>query len=428
MIRWIVVIGCIYCACSGTLSAQASHEKEDGHLKYVIYLSRHGVRSPTGKAAQYAAYSSGSWPVWDVPPGYLTKHGYHLMELFGAYDRLSLANRGLLSPNGCGDVPNVTFYADSNQRTRQTGEALAAGMFPGCNIAVSSLHEGENDPLFHPVTTKVDPGDSHLTVSALVGRIGNDPQNITQAHKAQLSALDNLLERCGTAKQDRRRLSLFEIPSVVEDGQGDRLVDIKGPLSTAGTFTENFLLEYTEGMNESDVGWGCVDGLKLRTLIDLHTASVDFAQRTPAIARIQASNLLNLFQRSLEQVVTQNAVRGALGKPSDKALFLIGHDTNLVNIAGLLQMNWIVDGRRDDTPPGGALILELWQGKNSQYSVRAYYTAQTLEQMRDSVVLTPASSPAIAPLFIPGCSKADFSCSWNDFSDLLKQITRGAPL
>ena len=202
------------------------------------------------------------------------------------------------------------------------------------------------------------------------------------------------------------------------------MIEVKGPLSTAGTFTENFLLEYTEGMRESDVGWGCVDGEKLRTLIDLHTASVDFAQRTPAIARLQATNLLNLIQRSLEQSVTQNSVKGTLGKPSDKALFLIGHDTNLINIAGLLQMNWIMDGRRDDTPPGGALTLELWQDKNRQYSIRAYYTAQTLEQMRASVTLTPASPPAMAPLFIPACSRLDFSCGWNDFSSLLKQVTR----
>jgi 4-phytase/acid phosphatase len=299
-------------------------------------------------------------------------------------------------------------------------------MFPGCSITVSSLKEGDKDPLFHPVEANVYPKASHLTVSALAGRIGNDPGNITQSHKAQLSALDNLLETCGSSKQDRRRLSLFEIPSVVVDG-GDRPVDVKGPLSIAGTFTENFLLEYTEGMNESDVGWGCVDGEKLRALIDLHTASVDFTQRTPAIARLQAANLLNLIQRSLEQAITQNPVKGTLGRPSDKVLFLIGHDTNLINIAGLLQMNWIIDGRRDDTPPGGALILELWQDKNRQYSVRAYYTAQTLEQMRASVVLAPGSPPAMAPLFIPECSGADFSCSWNDFSSLLKRVTRRLP-
>lgn len=51
-------------------------------------------------------------------------------------------------------------------------------------------------------------------------------------------------------------------------------------------------------------------------------------------------------------------------------------------------MTWIVDGRRDDTPPGGALIIELWKNRKSEdYSVRLYYTAQTLEQMRSTATL-----------------------------------------
>lgn len=81
----------------------------DEQLKYVVYLSRHGVRSPTGKPAQYNAYSAASWPDLDVPPGYLTAHGYHLMELFGAYDRVQLAGEGLVLPRGCGGADTVTL-------------------------------------------------------------------------------------------------------------------------------------------------------------------------------------------------------------------------------------------------------------------------------------------------------------------------------
>lgn len=73
------------------------------------------------------------------------------MELFGTYDRIELAKEGLLSESGCKDASNVTFYADSDQRTQETGKALAAGLFPGCSIPVQSLTEGTNDPLFHPV-------------------------------------------------------------------------------------------------------------------------------------------------------------------------------------------------------------------------------------------------------------------------------------
>ena len=37
-------------------------------------------------------------------------------------------------------------------------------------------------------------------------------------------------------------------------------------------------------------------------------------------------------------------VPGALSKPADRALFLIGHDTNIINMAGALYLTWIVDG------------------------------------------------------------------------------------
>jgi len=85
-------------------------------------------------------------------------------------------------------------------------------------------------------------------------------------------------------------------------------------------------------------------------------------------------------------------------------------------------MTWIVDGRRDDTPPGGALIIELWKNRKSEdYSVRLYYTAQTLEQMRSTATLSPTNPPQRAPIFLPGCSKEDFSCTWPEFSNAIRQ-------
>jgi len=240
MIRRIVAmcyIGYIFrCA----LSAETSRDSEGGQLQFVIYLSRHGVRSPTGKASQYSAYSKGMWPTWDVPPGYLTKHGYHLMELFGAYDRMALAQQRLLTVNGCADVMNVTFYADSDQRTRETGKALAAGMFPGCDVAVRSLDEGVNDPLFHPLPAKLDSENSRLALAALAGRIGNDPQNITEAYQTQLSVLDKLLDSCGAAKHDQQRVSLFRIPSTLSIGQGDPSHRYKGPSKHSGNLHRKF--------------------------------------------------------------------------------------------------------------------------------------------------------------------------------------------
>jgi 4-phytase/acid phosphatase len=85
-------------------------------------------------------------------------------------------------------------------------------------------------------------------------------------------------------------------------------------------------------------------------------------------------------------------------------------------------MTWIVDGRRDDTPPGGALIVELWKKPRTEdYSVHLYYTAQTLEQMRSSATLSPTNPPQRVPIFLPDCSKEDFSCTWPEFSNAIRQ-------
>jgi 4-phytase/acid phosphatase len=434
MIRRLLFLVVLFSAFSTSLPAQVSASlspKPGEKLRFVVYLSRHGVRSPTGNAAQYNQYSVAPWPRWSVPPGYLTAHGYQLMQIFGAWDRQQLSGEGLLSETGCEDAARVTIYADSDQRTRETGKALAAGLFPGCAPTVKGLPEGMHDVLYHPLGTHHGALDPALAVAAIAGRIGGDPNNPTEAYRAQLAELDRILGHCGNdvASADKQqaqaanRQSVLDIPARLASVSQDHLAELRGPLSTASTLTENLLLEYTEGMDATNVGWGCVNGANLRNLIDLHTAASEFSQRPQPIARAQASNLLHQILLSLSQAATGKPRPGAIGRVNDRALFLIGHDTNIASIAGLLDLHWIADGRRDDTPPGGALVFELWQTATGDDSVHVYYTTQTLEQMRSATVLSKENPPVRVPVFIPSCSRADFSCSLLDFERTLRTST-----
>jgi 4-phytase/acid phosphatase len=404
-------------------TATSSAKTQDAELQFVVVLSRHGVRSPTAKSEQYNPYSAAPWPAWDVPPGYLTAHGFELMKLFGAYDRMELASQGLLSIDGCQDAGRVTIYSDSDQRTRETGKALAVGFFPGCAPPVHGLPEGTADPLFHSNRVTRSPGDSSLETAAIAGRIGGDPNDLTAAFHSQLAELDKILATCGANTFDSsHRISLFDIPATLSGGQQGHPAELKGPLNTAATLTENLLLEYAQGMDAPNIGWGCVDEAKLRSLLVLHTVAEDFTARTPAVARIQATKLLDQIRISLRQAATGKPVPGALSKLFDRALIFVGHDTNLANVAGLLDLNWIADGRRDDTPPGAALVFELWRGrKTGDHFVRAYFVSQTLEQMRSAAQLSLQNSPERVSLFIPGCSGEDFSCSWPSFVETIHQ-------
>lgn len=408
------------------LSGQTAHNQQT--LQYVVFLSRHGVRSPTKEPTQFNQYSGAPWPQWNVPPGYLTPRGFALMKLFGAYDRAELAAKGLLSPSGCTDASHITILADSDQRTRETGKAIAEGMFPGCTIEVHAKPEGTHDPLFHFARGGLGDTDPHQEVAAIAGRIGGDPNNLTQAYRAQLSALDHVLAGCGKVPAtDHERISLFDIQSSLGVGKGEHSFEMRGPLSTASTLSENLLLEYAEGFKDANLGWGCLDENSLREVMDLHAAASDFDQRAPLLAKMYASNLLDHIVKSMEQSAAGKPVPGALGKPGDRVLFLSGHDTNIATVAGSLGLDWIVDGRRDDTPPGGALVFELWSvTSGGDDRVRVFYTAQSLDQMRAEQSLSLERPPLIAPLFVPACSQADLSCSLAGFVSAAKEAINPA--
>jgi 4-phytase/acid phosphatase len=402
-------------------SAQAP--TSDAKLQLVIVLSRHGVRSPLTAQADLDKYSATPWPKWEVAPGILTAHGYQLMKMFGNWDRTKFAGEGLLAPTGCADAEHVTILSDTDERTRETGKALAEGMFPDCSIEVHSRPDGITDPLFSPRKANVGHPDPTLAAAAIAGRIGGDPNNLTETYRPQLAALDRILAGCGRLPSNPQRTSIFEIPTSLKAGSGDSPVAASGPLVTGSTLAENLLLEYTQGMSDADTGWGCLDGATLRYLMQANIAAWNYQDRTPTISRIYASNLLDHIRRTMEQSVSGKPVQGAVGKPGDHLVILVGHDTNIVTLAGALGIDWIEDGRVDDSPPGGALVFELWRSPKSGPFVRVAFMAQTLEQMRNTESLTPANPPAEAPIFVPACSRPDLSCAWDSFSAAMRQAT-----
>jgi 4-phytase/acid phosphatase len=369
-------------------------------LKYVVIVSRHGVRSPTWDTARLNRYSAEPWPEWDVPPGNLTPHGRRLVEIMGSYYRDWLSAEDLFRREGCQDARRIYIWADKDQRTLETGRAFAESLLPDCGIGVHAQPGGQRDPVFSGAGTP----DPERLLAAVRERLGRDPNKLLADHRAALDALQFILR------------GKPEEPAGIDLSIKGKSVELTGPFATGSTLGENLLLEYANGMRGAALGWGRLTKENLDRVLELHRVFADLMRRTPYLARARGSNLLAHVLGSMEQAVSGKAIAGALGQPGDTLLVLSGHDTNLSNLSGMLGLSWSLPGYQpDETPPGGALVFLLWRDRGSGgYSVKLRYLAQTLDQMRNLDPLSMAVPPASQEVTMPGCEAAprDSGCPW----------------
>jgi 4-phytase/acid phosphatase len=186
-----------------------------------------------------------------------------------------------------------------------------------------------------------------------------------------------------------------------------RSVEMAGPFATGSTFSENLLLEYTEGLKASALGWGRLTREKLERILEIHTVYADLTRRTRYLAQARSSNLLWHVLQSLEQAATGRQTEGAIDGAGGAALLLAGHDTNLSNLSGMLNLSWkLPDYQADDAPPGGALIFELWRD-GAEYRLRLRFVSQSMDQMRSE----QAGLPESTDVALPGCETG--ACEWD---------------
>ena len=387
--------------CILLLGAASAAPAQTDRLQFAVVLTRHGVRSPTWEPERLNGYSAAPWPSWGAASGELTPHGRELMKTMGGFYREYFS--ALLAQPGCAN--KVFFRADSAQRTLETARALAEGVLPGCKVTIHANPQDEKDDLFDGTESGTATVDPQIALAAVAGRLGPEPRAIVDAHRAAFDTLDRLLNGA-----DKARHSVFEEPFALTPGKG--APGMSGPLSLASTLSEDLLLEYAEGMPADKLGWGRLTPGNLLDVMSLHTAYAELMRRTPYLARTRGSHLLSYIVASMEQAVA--------GKAESSLLVISGHDTNLSNLSGMLELSWLLPGyQADDAPPGGALIFSLWKSPGG-YSVRLQYAAQTLDQMHDATPLSRTHPPAMANVFVPGCSSGaeGYPCSWAGFRDV----------
>lgn len=420
---------CAVLALSGT--AVAADAPEQGELQRVIVLSRHGVRSPTAEPGTLDVYASKPWPGWPVAPGYLTPHGKQLMGIMGGWYRAYYASAGLFPANGCLTAPSVFVLADDEERTLESAHGLMDGFDPHCNVDVHPSPKHGADALFAHEFADATDADREDAMAAVLGRIGGDPKRLMLANAGLLDQMQTVLFGCQPdackPEQIAGKKWLKDQESSIKASHGDGLLSIKSPLHNASTFAENVFLEYVEDMPMQDVAWGRVTPLQVGQLLALHAIYSDIALRTPVVAKAYAGNLARRILATLQQGTESTQHKDAVAPVQAKMVFLVGHDTNIETLAGLLDLHWLLaEQPADPTSTGGALVFELRHyAKSGQYKVRAYYVSQSMEQMRHGDALDLNHPPVMAPIYIPGCStsSATFDCPLDQFAALVKRTT-----
>ncbi|UCQ26552.1 AppA family phytase/histidine-type acid phosphatase [Edwardsiella tarda] len=405
------------------LGAQATSSPEaDGYrLDKVVIVSRHGVRAPTKMPALIREVTPDTWPVWPVALGHITERGEALVMQLGAYYRATLRQQGLLAEQGCPAAGWAYAWTDVDQRTRKTGEAFLAGLAPGCGVAIHHQADLKRvDPLFHPVKA----GICHLAVEstrqAIEQQAGMPLAALNRHYGDALAQMDQTLNfaasaYCRAQQTDGACTLAATMPSVLHLSASGA-VKLHGAVGLSATLAEMFLLQQAQGMARP--AWGRIaTPAQWRALLSLHNAQFDLLSRTDYIARHRGTPLLH----TVIQALNDQPLSLPGSSEANRLLLLVGHDTNLANLSGLLQTPWTLPGQPDNTPPGGELVFERWLDAAGHPWVRVRVVYQTLAQLRQQTPLTLATPPHQLRLSLPGCHGATPSglCPLAEFSRLL---------
>lgn len=401
----IVVAALLLLAMAPGRAMELAQNKE--HLRFILIVSRHGVRAPLAPAT---AYSAQPWPEWEVPPGRLTPHGAEALRQMGTYMRRDFANHGLFPAKGCPVKSKIYLYSDTDERNVSSSRATFGAFASGCDsLPIHTVDPKMADPIFR--TTNLSPHSTDSTAARRAALLADSPNVFSAESRAQLDLVTHILAPEPAHPAEKSIFGPSDQPPV----DPTDVIAASRPRSVASEIVEDLLLEYLDDKPLAQVGWGRLDEDTLRKLMLIRVAAFNVEKRTPFFAKTAASNILAHILETLDQAASNVATPGAFGSPGTRLVYISGHDGDLVGMSGLLGLHWTADGSTDDTPPDSQIAFELWQHPGSvRYTIRIRYRAQTLDQLRNASTLTSANPPAEVLLTPTGCTSTE-NCPFHVF-------------
>lgn len=398
----------------------------DTTLKQIIVFGRHSIRSSVTDPSVLQTYSVNDFPDFGVPKGRLTPRGKQAAALLGAYFREYLLNQGLLTGNDQEDAAQSYFRSNSIERSYETAVAFQGSLIPGSAESVHSFPFHVPDPVFDPIlagVAQVDPYRAQNEVQAIF----NNGSALASAYSGEYSLIRDVLFNSQPAPNDKTDPTSAPITLTAATATPDNHI----PLYTGGVINvgglqsvidaaDPFVMQYADGL---ETAWGRLTLDQLSQQTRIVSLLFDIQMRSPYLNRVQSSNAASHVLRTMQQAVSGHDLRGAFGDAKSRVVVVVSSDGYVSGLAGLLRLHWQLPGYQPDfCAPGGALVFELRQSKKSKrYLVRAFYTAQTFDQLRNLTPLTLEEPPATIQLLIPGGSESptDLDVDFRAFQKLM---------
>lgn len=321
LLRAVVVSACFLCC----------------HGAEQVLIMRHCVRSmyPTLRgrgdphfdyADNYTAKPFPTQEEWNADGvAHCTKRGLELAEAFGK----SIREKGIL-------LDPISVIADNVSRCIATANQMVKGLGP------NARYDG--------LTKALDPTGNGLCPPASTENFTAGVQsmiNLAESGKSYLSEAWN-------ARDDL----MASLQGLVGAGEAPSILDIPTEISKGGPYVgglyvssqgmiENFILEAGAGIS---VAWGALDSKKDRKFLWEHLSPLNVLYNRInhngiSIASRDGAVIIGILQKLLDK--------------SQESLVLVGHDTNVDNIAALLDLTWSCGPFADnETPPLVGLLFE----------------------------------------------------------------------
>lgn len=321
---------------------------------FSVIVMRHGVRS-IGKPP--AGYRFADWS--PVLPNNLTAHGYRLLTFEGRFFATYLAAAGL--PLSCSE-PNAFFYADVDQRTLLSGAALIEGMC-GSPTALPLHHSvdlTQPDPLFD--------ASAWIKAHQQTSRREFAPQPTDVEPWDAYEPLQRFLDsKCIGTCAPLRSKTAKEQSTLGEDA-----------------FLEYAQCEPSQAFNVS----GIDDARVISAALQVHVYSYLIGNRLTLVASKDQGTFLAHIVGLLDAHAHVHPAVETPDTMKQSVAFLVGHDSQLGALGGLLNLNWVQQKELvyDDMPPGSALVFELHE-VDQRYLVRMRFVYQTFAQFRSARML-----------------------------------------